>query len=124
MSTQLANEAPLSPDLSSLERFTAAFRLLTVGLWDAFGTAAPHMDGVLLAATYILPFTQYMLLLANTWHTFHLYRTRSLAMRRGDYFFPRQKYTQDYCNRYIGFQVPERTDVPPPVKKMCNSRLS
>ena len=36
---------------------------------------------------------------------FKLYKTRLLAMRRGEYFFERQMYTQYKANRYLGYQV-------------------
>jgi hypothetical protein len=99
ISDALAVESAHSASIAATDRFSLSFRLVVVGLWELLGSQAQHLHTVFMLMSIALPTIQYSLLLFNWWHTFHLYRCRAHAMRRGDYFFVRTWYSQASCNR-------------------------
>ena len=56
-----------------------------------------------------LPVLLFVALLRNWRAIFTTYRSRLLAMRRGEYFFDRFAYREEHANRYVGFQVAAMT---------------
>ena len=104
---KMSVEAQHHAAIGEVTRYAPTFRVVMLTLWaflaDAGRGAIVH--AALIGTGLGVPLVQSGILLFNWYHVFVLYRGRMMKLRRGEYFFDRNIYREEYASLYIGYQV-------------------